>query len=337
MHKLLAGKLKVLVFMSIFTINVYLCGIAFAEDAVDQQAAVPIQFPALYYGTVESENGEVINAGIIRAYVGGELCGQLPFSEGQYGMPPEDPNVKRLLVYSTLKDLTDKQVDFKVFIDNQEYQALTDPEKVIWASEEKTQVNLVVPSFSGSTVPFADLQGHWSVGVVRQLVNMGIISGYEDNSFRPDNLITRTECAALIARALSIPPGDVEKLNIFSDRANIMEWAKSIVASVVDAGYINGYMDADGNKTFEPDKPVTRVELATILSRYFIKESSDEPKVTDNNFADQDKIPGWAINGINVAVFYGLVNGYPDGTFKPQQAVTRAEAASMISNLIGKI
>ncbi len=329
MHKLLAKSFLITGFL-LCVFVAFSCP-AMAENESGQLDPAP-QFPAIYYGTVMDKDSQAISTGIIKAYVEDELCGELPFSAGQYGMPADDANVKRLLVYSA-EDLTDKEVTFKVFIDNRAYPAITEPESVIWKSKDKIQVNLIIEKPSDSLNPYWDMQGHWAGEVVRELVNKGIISGYEDSSFRPDNFITRTECAAIVARALSMPPGDVDQLNEFADCNDIPAWSRGNIAAVTEAGYINGYLSADNSKTFLPNKPVTRIELAVILSRLLTSEEQTQ-QVTVQSFTDQEKIPVWAREEVVIAVQNGLVSGYPDGTFQPQQNVTRAEAASMISRML---
>ena len=113
-------------------------------------------------------------------------------------------------------------------------------------------------------------------------------------------------------------------------------WAKDPVAAAVEAALLKGYPEADGSTTFRPARQVTRAELAVILSRVVVKELGEQQPAAAS-FADLEKIPTWALDGINIAAEKGLVQGYPDGTFQPDKEVTRAEAAAMIARLLGAL
>ncbi len=186
---------------------------------------------------------------------------------------------------------------------------------------------------AGDTGGFADLKGHWAAQTVQELVDKGIISGYEDNTFRPDNLINRAECSAILARALQLPAGAVT-LEAFSDAADVPAWAAAPVAAAVEAALLKGYPEEDGTTTFRPARQVTRAELAVILSRVVVKEIGEQQPAAAG-FADLEQIPAWAQEEVSLAAEKGLVQGYPDGTFQPDKEVTRAEAAAMIARLFG--
>ncbi|OPZ73957.1 MAG: Cellulosome-anchoring protein precursor [Firmicutes bacterium ADurb.Bin456] len=186
---------------------------------------------------------------------------------------------------------------------------------------------------AGDTGGFADLKGHWAAQTVQELVGKGIISGYEDNAFRPDNLINRAECSAILARALQLPAG-AATLDAFGDAADVPAWAKAPVAAAVEAALLKGYPEGDGTTTFRPARQVTRAELAVILSRVVVKELGEQHPAAPK-FTDSGKIPAWALDGVSLAAGKGLVQGYPDGTFQPDKEVTRAEAAAMIARLLG--
>ncbi len=189
------------------------------------------------------------------------------------------------------------------------------------------------PPAAGDAGGLVDMKGHWAALTVQELVEKGIISGYEDNTFRPDNLINRAECSAILARALNLNAG-AATLDAFSDSADVPAWAKDPVAAAVEASLLKGYPEADGSTTFRPARQVTRAELAVILSRVVVKELGEQQPVAAS-FTDLEKIPAWALDGINIAAEKGLVQGYPDGTFQPDKEVTRAEAAAMIARLLG--
>lgn len=316
--------------------------VALAEDNQDPPQ---MQYPALYYGTVKTESGQPVASGIIKAYVDDEICGKLPFKEGKFGLPAEDPYVARLIVFSDGRDLTGKEVTFKVDIAGREYPAKTDPVKIVWESRTKQAVNLIVAfdNVDGQKPPvnkpfymFSDLVGHWAEGTVSRMAYQRLLSGYEGGIFRPDNPVTRAECAAVLSRALSLSVVAPEGLSMFGDAGETPGWAQVNVAQTTAAGLFSGYPELDGGKTFRPDKPVSRVELAAILSRVVLQKGLAQNR-SQTGFTDQEQIPEWAREAAHVAAAHGLVMGYPDGSFQPQKEVTRAEAAAMIARLLDSL
>ncbi|MEW6447756.1 MAG: Ig-like domain-containing protein [Bacillota bacterium] len=183
---------------------------------------------------------------------------------------------------------------------------------------------------------FTDMDGHWAEETVNDLVYWGIISGYPDGTFRPDQPITRLEAACILVRALKVAPGTKQDLDKFKDAARIPAWALGDAAGAAREGLIKGYPHWDGSLTFEPSKLITRTEEAAILSRVLEKELG-QITPAPLTFTDSGKIPAWAKIAVAVAVTEGVVSGYPDNTFRPQNHVTRAEVASMIWRLFKQI
>ncbi|WP_165847830.1 S-layer homology domain-containing protein [Ammonifex thiophilus] len=181
-------------------------------------------------------------------------------------------------------------------------------------------------------ISFKDMQGHWAEATVARLAAMGVVSGYPDGTFKPDNEITRAEVTAILARALKLSPGKEEDLK-FADKAAIPAWAKGVIAAAAKEGLVKGYPQPDGTVTFEADRPLSRVEMAVLAVRILEKKAG---KVTpaELKFADAEAIPDWAKASVGVAVAKGIVAGYPDNTFRPDQPVTRAEASAMILRLL---
>jgi hypothetical protein len=308
------------------------CGTVWAEEGFSQLP--PVQYPALFYGTVCTEAGQPVPAGVIRAYVDNKLCGQLPFYGGQYGLPSDDPGVKRLLVYSE-EDISGKEITFKIYAVGVEYQVITTPEKVLVQPQTKQEVNFVVPLYSAQKNildVFSDIKDHWSGQTVREMAYKGLVGGYEDGTFRPENLISRVEGAAMLERAFNLSSANMENKTEFSDAADIPSWAEETVAKVVAGGLMSGYQESDGSIAFHPMKTLTRYEFAVILSR-LAPPGAAKGTFETVEFKDFAEIPEWARQAVNVAVQEGMIKGYPDGTFKPQKEVTRAEAVAMIARV----
>ena len=198
------------------------------------------------------------------------------------------------------------------------------------------QISAVEPPPDGGAAELTDITGHWAADTIRALVYRGILSGYPDGTFRPEQRINRAECAAVMVRALGLGTGDPAVLAGFSDEAAIPGWARGVVAAASEAGILSGYPEPDGGRTFRPERPLTRVELAAILSRV-LAQKKGATNAPPANFADQAQIPSWAREAVNSAAQAGLVKGYTDGSFRPQREVTRAEAAAMIARLLEKL
>lgn len=96
---------------------------------------------------------------------------------------------------------------------------------------------------------------------------------------------------------------------------------------------MKGYPQPDGAVAFAADRPLSRVELATMAVRILEKKTGAVAQA-ELNFTDAGTIPGWARTSVGDAVARGSIASYPDGTFRPDQPVTRAEAAAMVLRLL---
>lgn len=149
------------------------------------------------------------------------------------------------------------------------------------------------------------------------------IFGYEDNTIRPENDITRAEVATIFYRLLTDESREAYRTtdHDFTD-VSADAWYAEPVATLADAGLLAGYEDG----SFRPDAPITRAEYAAIATRF------DELAAAESNFTD---ISGhWAEDAINAAYGAGWVGGYEDGTFRPDQNISRAEAMALINRVL---
>jgi hypothetical protein len=152
------------------------------------------------------------------------------------------------------------------------------------------------------------------------------IAGYPDNTVRPEGNVTREEVAAVFYRLLDETYRDSVKtdVNNFLD-VEADRWSNIQISTLAAIGVITGYPDG----TFRPSNSITRAELATIASKF----DKLSPFVADN-FSD---ITGhWANQYINSAAQKGWVKGYEDGTFRPEQPITRAEFVTLVNNVLGR-
>lgn len=169
----------------------------------------------------------------------------------------------------------------------------------------------------------SDIQSHWAKEVIEDWIEQGLIKGYPDGSFRPNNTITRAEFMVLVNKAFDF----TDKENIDFTDVFKQEWYYNAVATAVSAGYIGGYPDG----SMKPNNPISRQEVTVILS----KVTKIAQKLEGiNRFTDADKIADWAKGYVGAAVAEGYMGGYPDGTFKPLNNITRAEAVVTLNKTI---
>ncbi|MEI7025034.1 NEAT domain-containing protein [Paenibacillus sp. y28] len=174
------------------------------------------------------------------------------------------------------------------------------------------------PSAGGSLL---DLQSHWAKAKIERAVELGIVNGYEDGSFRPDASINRAEFTTLLSKALKLEQG-AGALS-FSDEDSIPAWVKPYLAPVVQAGIIGGYEDG----SFRADRAISRAELAVMIVRAL---SLDVDASAVSAFADASSIPQWAQAEVSAAYKLGMINGRDNNLFAPNESATRAEAVSLI-------
>lgn len=175
-----------------------------------------------------------------------------------------------------------------------------------------------------STVSLNDINGHWSEAIIRKAVLKGLITGYPDETFRPNQQITRAEFTTLIVRGLGL----MEETEItFDDAGDLPSWAKSDIAKGIASGFITGYPD----NTFRADQAINRMELAVMAAKAAGISEGDK---TEFAFTDMNAFPDWAQGWIAAAVDAGLVQGRIDNSFDPQGAATRAEAIVVIMRMI---
>lgn len=131
-----------------------------------------------------------------------------------------------------------------------------------------------------------DIEGHWSEATVRKLQADGLISGYADGTFRPNQPITRAEFVAALNRILGLK--DSSNMNFKDVSPN--DWFAKELAIAVHYGYIKGYPDG----TFRPNRPVSRFEVAIMISRANRLSENYEASSEDLNvFHDHASIPNW--------------------------------------------
>lgn len=155
-------------------------------------------------------------------------------------------------------------------------------------------------------------------------VHFAYVIGYPEGDVRPENNISREEVTTIFYRLLKKDVRD----GIFTDKNSFTDvetdrWSNKAVSTMANGGYVKGYQDG----TFRPEDFITRAEFATIASRFL-----EDKTAVRANFSD---ISGhWAEEYVKLVAGNGWVNGYEDGTFKPDSYITRAEAMAIINRIL---
>jgi hypothetical protein len=169
---------------------------------------------------------------------------------------------------------------------------------------------------------FTDVDSsHWASADIEKLSNKGYISGYEDGSFAPSNFITRAEFVTIINKVKNVSATSGKTFPDVSTDA----WYANEIDKAVTAGFITGY----DNGTVRPDACISRAEVAVVC--YKAWNLSPEGTL---NFTDSDSIGSWAQSQVATLVSKNVLSGYEDGSFRPDDAITRAEVAKVVSRLL---
>ncbi|KJS70576.1 MAG: hypothetical protein JL56_16630 [Desulfotomaculum sp. BICA1-6] len=183
------------------------------------------------------------------------------------------------------------------------------------------------------SVLFKDLPDrHWAASDILYLYQQRIISGYPDQTFRPDQPVTRGEFAALIARLLQLESVDsVAQFEIHDITSSY--WAFDPIAAVYRAGIMSGYEDG----SFKPDYDITREEMVgVIMAALYYGQTRPSVATSDGlaRFKDREKIPGWARAAVLEAVELGIVQGVSEDTFGAGDVATRSQVAALLVRLL---
>lgn len=210
------------------------------------------------------------------------------------------------------------------------YQELTAPEGYVVNSDEVSieKSNLTtswskaekdaetVRNYRGSTPDLLNGNDHFSYVV-----------GYQDGCVHPNALITRAETATIFFRLLKddVRDDNLRTSNTFADVPNDY-WANTAISTMAGLGIVQGR----SSTAFDPNASITRAEFAAICARFDTGKSSGTQTFTD--------IKGhWAQSYIERAAELGWIKGFEDGTFRPNDCITRAQAMTMINRVLNRI
>ncbi len=177
----------------------------------------------------------------------------------------------------------------------------------------------LMPQWSGEAQAASYMQPY-----LDKMVNWRFMRGDIQGNLRPDNNITRAEFVTIINRAFGYKKIGTTPFKDVKER----DWYSDDVAIAYNVGYING----TSKSTFSPTKEITREEAAVILARNLMMQASVGESTS---FTDSRELSSWSRGLVDTAASYKLISGYPDGSFRPHNPITRGETAIMVVNAVG--
>lgn len=187
---------------------------------------------------------------------------------------------------------------------------------------------LVVPASAASRFP--DVTGHWAESYIENWADKGVISGYSDGTFRPDQEITRAEVAKVLALAYEMKIyGDVTDFTDVSED----DWFYTYAQLCSSNGVVNGYPDG----TFQPNASITRseaVKMVCLAAGLTEKDSGIE----EVGFKDESSVPQWSLGYWNALYHVGVIDGYSEtNTLRPLRNITRAEFIKILCKAFSEV
>jgi hypothetical protein len=170
-----------------------------------------------------------------------------------------------------------------------------------------------------------DIKGHWAERDIREWIEKGIITGYPDQTFRPDQVISRGEFISLVNKAFQF--ADSQTSVTFKDLKST-DWVYKQVQTAVAQGYINGYSD----QTFRQKQLINRQETATILNK--LLKLNEIAMFSTISFSDTAHISGWSKTAIHNMIGLGIMEVGESNAFQPLRETTRAEAVVSIKKAL---
>lgn len=156
--------------------------------------------------------------------------------------------------------------------------------------------------------------------------HVAYIMGYPDGTVQPEGEITRAEACTIFFRLLTDSSRDYyfARTNDYSD-VNRGDWFNNAISTLSNAGIVTGYNDG----TFRPNQPITRGEMAKIIANF--------ANLNKGTKSFTDLSGHWSKTYVELAAGNGWIAGYPDGSFRPDQKITRAETVTMINRVLERV
>ena len=202
----------------------------------------------------------------------------------------------------------------------------------------------------------SDIQGHWAQKEIETAIASGWVDGYPDGTFQPEKTITRAEFTKMLLDAIHLTPdsetvawmkGNARTGGVFTvmneaytPRLNDMDSHWLTTQGWTNAALYSGMVVPDdyNGKNFRPEKEIARYEIALMTDRALgLVNPANAYAGEALPFADNGDILDWMKGYVNEAVKAGVLQGYPDNTFRPNKTSTRAEAVVMVQRMLDEM
>lgn len=183
----------------------------------------------------------------------------------------------------------------------------------------------------GDIGQFPDVKStHWAYEAISHMANTGVISGYPDGRFRPNESVTREQFAKMMVEALDLPV-DTPKTPTFKD-VHEGHWSYTYVESAKQ--YLAGFSNTDGSYYRGTQNAIREdIAFALVEAKGYAGQHADISQLS-SIFKDTDKISAEKKQHVLIAYEKNLISGYSDKTFRPKGSITRAEAAQVLYNVL---
>ena len=179
---------------------------------------------------------------------------------------------------------------------------------------------------------FTDVPSNfWAYESITKMTKEGIMSGYRNGTFKPNDPLSREEAASLFSNMI----GDTPSIMLASSFSDITSdrWSSLAIESVARANIISGY----GDNTYRPEQYMSRQEFAVVADKFLHYQGyrTEDPTALDTiHFSDQKFIAPWAQSSVRELALWGFINYSTKGLFNPEKYITRGEAAEITYRLL---
>jgi hypothetical protein len=203
--------------------------------------------------------------------------------------------------------------------------------KAVTSAEESTEGTTasVTEAVDTNNDAFTDIFDHWGRDIINEVAEKNIVFGYEDNTFRPDNSITRAEFLTILYKSGLADTTTADAEVSFSDVSGD-EWYADYIKWGVANDLIVGYED----NTFRGDNVISRQEMAVVISKFVDLAGIEYNAGEAVDFADSEDIADWAKSYVDKVSAYGIATGDNNNCYLPTKDLTRAETAVIINRIV---
>ena len=229
-------------------------------------------------------------------------------------------------------DIQNASINKLISIDNQVEHHSVNGNIQFFADPEPEPIPEPEPTLPPKSTKLTDISGHWGFEFIQELVQLGIVAGFPNRTFRPDATITRSQYAALLVKAFN--PQSLREPIVFEDiKENF--WAYQVIQQAYQGLFFSGYP----GKKFFPNQNIPRIQvIGSLISGLGL---TNQVEIDLDIYDDSSKIPNSAQDEIATATQYGLIVNYPKTTIlNPNRPATRTEVAVMVYQvlvLIGQV